>query len=173
MNLLFKKVKKELTNLWTGELAAVVSFWGCFFVMKVWLPSMQMIISIAYPLFILSLILVQGSLYWWILLKRLSIPQFAMKNTGKIFAILKIVDIILLCTGLPVIIINYSNTTVMIISIFLLGFAVAEWINYFKIRLAYNYNPFTLLYRIKDRKLKKSKLAKEIKMTPKKRGSHS
>ena len=61
MNLLFKKVKKELTNLWTGELAAVVSFWGCFFVMKVWLPSMQMIISIAYPLFILSLILVQGS----------------------------------------------------------------------------------------------------------------
>lgn len=28
------KIKRELTKLWTGELAAVISFWVCFFYFK-------------------------------------------------------------------------------------------------------------------------------------------
>ena len=80
----------------------------------------------------------------------------------KIYSILKIVDLILLCLGIPIIILNYINVTVMISAIFILAFAAIEWINYYKIRLSYSYNPLVLLRRIKNRKLSKSRLAREI-----------
>ena len=156
------KIKHELTKLWTGELVAVISFWICFFIFKKWLINTKMLISVIYPLTVLSFILIQGSIYWLILLKRLSTPQFAIINTKKIYSILKIVDLILLCLGIPIIILNYINVTVMISVIFILAFAVIEWINYYKIRLSYSYNPLVLLRRIKNRKLSKSRLAKEI-----------
>lgn len=156
------KIKHELTKLWTGELVAVISFWICLFIFKKWLISTKMLISVIYQLAVLSLILIQGSIYWLILLKRLSTPQFAVTNTKKIYSILKIVDFILLCLGIPIIILNYVNVTVMISAIFILAFAVIEWINYYKIRLSYSYNPLVLLRRIKNRKLPKSRLTKEI-----------
>ncbi len=156
------KIKQELTKLWTGELVAVISFWICFFIFKKWLINTKMLISVIYPLTVLSLILIQGSIYWLILLKRISMPQFAITNTRKIYSILKIVDVILLCLGIPIIILNYVNVTVMISAIFIMAFAVIEWINYYKIRLSYSYNPLILLKRIKNGKLSKSRLAKEI-----------
>ena len=51
---------------------------------------------------------------------------------------------------------------VMISVIFILAFAVIEWINYYKIRLSYSYNPLVLLKHIKNGKLSKSRLAREI-----------
>ena len=156
------KIKQELTKLWTGELVAVISFWICFFIFKKWLINTKMLISVIYPLILLSLILIQGSIFWLILLKRLSTPQFAITNTRKIYSILKIVDLILLCVGIPIIILNYVNVTVMISAIFILAFAAIEWINYYKIRLSYSCNPLVLLKRIKNGKLSKSRLAKEI-----------
>ena len=156
------KIKHELTKLWTGELVAVISFWICFFIFKKWLINTKMLISVIYPLTVLSLILIQGSIYWLILLKRISMPQFAITNARKIYGILKIVDVILLCLGIPIIILNYVNVTVMISAIFILAFALIEWINYYKIRLSYSYNPLVLLKRIKNGKLSKSRLAREI-----------
>ena len=156
------KIKQELTKLWTGELVAVISFWICFYIFKKWLINTKMLISVIYPLAVLSFILIQGSIYWLILLKRLSTPQFAITNTRKIYSILKIVDLILLCVGIPIIILNYVNVTVMISAIFILAFAVIEWINYYKIRLSYSYNPLILLKHIKNGKLSKSRLAREI-----------
>ena len=156
------KIKQELTKLWTGELVAVISFWICFFIFKKWLINTKMLISVIYPLTVLSLILIQGSIYWLILLKRLSTPKFAITNTRKVYSILKIVDFILLCLGIPIIILNYVNVTVMISAIFILAFAAIEWINYYKIRLSYSCNPLVLLKRIKNGKLSKSRLAREI-----------
>ena len=156
------KIKQELTKLWTGELVAVISFWICFYIFKKWLINTKMLISVIYPLILLSLILIQGSIFWLILLKRLSTPQFAITNTRKVYSILKIVDLILLCVGIPIIILNYVNVTVMISAIFILAFAAIEWINYYKIRLSYSCNPLVLLKRIKNGKLSKSRLAREI-----------
>ena len=156
------KIKQELTKLWTGELVAVISFWICFYIFKKWLINTKMLISVIYPLAVLSFILIQGSIYWLILLRRLSMPQFAITNTRKIYSILKIVDLILLCVGIPIIILNYVNVTVMISAIFILAFAAIEWINYYKIRLSYSYNPLVLLRRIKNGKLSKSRIAREI-----------
>ena len=162
MKTLENKIKHELTKLWTGELVAVISFWICFFIFKKWLINTKMLISVIYPLILLSLILIQGSIYWLILLKRISMPQFAITNTKKVYSVLKIVDFLLLCLGIPIIILNYVNVTVMISAIFILAFAVIEWINYYKIRLSYSYNPLVLLKHIKNGKLSKSRLAKEI-----------
>ena len=162
MKTLENKIKHELTKLWTGELVAVISFWICFFIFKKWLINTKMLISVIYPLIVLSLILIQGSIFWLILLKRLSTPQFAITNTRKIYSILKIVDLILLCVGIPIIILNYVNVTDMISAIFILAFAAIEWINYYKIRLSYSCNPLVLLKRIKNGKLSKSRLAREI-----------
>ena len=156
------KIKQELIRLWTGELVAVISFWICFFIFKKWLINTKMLISVIYPLAVLSFILIQGSIYWLILLKRLSTPQFAITNTRKVYSILKIVDFLLLCVGIPIVILNYVNVTVMISAIFIMAFAVIEWINYYKIRLSYSYNPLVLLKHIKNGKLSKSRLAKEI-----------
>ena len=156
------KIKQKLTKLWTGELVAVISFWICFYIFKKWLINTKMLISVIYPLAVLSFILIQGSIYWLILLRRLSMPQFAITNTRKIYSILKIVDLILLCVGIPIIILNYVNVTVMISAIFILAFALIEWINYYKIRLSYSYNPLVLLRRIKNGKLSKSRIAREI-----------
>ena len=141
---------------------AVISFWICFYIFKKWLINTKMLISVIYPLAVLSFILIQGSIYWLILLRRLSMPQFAITNTRKIYSILKIVDFLLLCLGIPIIILNYVNVTVMISAIFILAFALIEWINYYKIRLSYSYNPLVLLKHIKNEKLSKSRLAKEI-----------
>lgn len=157
-----ERLKSELTRLWTGELAAVVMFWVCFFTFRVWITSVKMLCSIVFPLIVLSIILIQGSVFWWILAKRLSVPQFAVRYTGKVYRILKIIDVILLCMALISIIVNYSTFNVMIISGFLWAFAVIEWINYFERRLSYSYNPVVLLRRMKNRNLKKSKIAKEI-----------
>ena len=156
------KIKQELTKLWTGELVAVISFWICFFIFKKWLINTKMLISVIYPLTVLSFILIQGSIYWLILLRRLSTPQFAITNTKKIYSILKMVDFLLLCLDIPIIILNYVNVTVMISAIFILAFAAIEWINYYKIRLSYSCNPLVLLKRIKNGKLSKSRLAREI-----------
>lgn len=162
MRLPQNKTKHELTKLWTGELMAVVSFWLCFFALKDWLLNTMMLISILYPLTVLSLILIQGSLYWLILLKRLSKPQFARTNTRKIYRIFKMIDFVLLCFGVPMIILCFVNVPVMMFASFILTFAVIEWINYYKVRLSYSANPFVLLRRIKNGKLSKSRLAKEL-----------
>ena len=156
------KIKQELTKLWTGEFVAVISFWICFYIFKKWLINTKMLISVIYPLTVLSFILIQGLIYWLILLKRLSTPKFAITNTKKIYSILKIVDFLLLCVGIPIVILNYVNVTVMISAIFIMAFALIEWINYYKIRLSYSYNPLVLLRRIKNGKLSKSRIAREI-----------
>ena len=113
-------------------------------------------------MFVLSFILIQGSVFWWILIKRISNPGFAERYTGKIYRILKSLDLILLGVGAPIIIFNSSDFSTFIISLAIWFFAVIEWVNYFKMQLSYSLNPAVLLKYIFQRKLRKSKIAKEI-----------
>lgn len=159
---LHEKLKKELTNLCVGELAAVVSFWLCFFTIKVWLVDKKMMILILYPLLVLSFILVQGSVYWFILLRRMSTPKFLSAYVANIYRILKIIDAILLCIGIPIILLNYSNIAVTTLSVFIWLFSIIEWINYYVVRLSYSYNPTVLLRHLKNKTLKKSRIAREV-----------
>lgn len=155
-------MKQKLTNLATGELVAVLVFWMNFFLLKKWIFTTGALISISFSLFVLSFILIQGSVFWWILIKRISNPEFAERYTGKIYKVLKILDLILLGVGTLIIIFNSSDFSTFIISVAIWFFAVIEWINYFKWQLSYSLNPAVLLKYILQRKLRKSKIAKEI-----------
>ena len=155
-------MKRKLTSLATGELVAVLVFWMNFFLLKKWILTTGALISISFSLFVLSFILIQGSVFWWILIKRISNPGFAERYTGKIYKVLKILDLILLGVGTLIIIFNSSDFSTFIISVAIWFFAVIEWINYFKWQLSYSLNPAVLLKYNLQRKLRKSKIAKEI-----------
>ena len=155
-------MKQKLTNLAVGELATVAVFWINFFLFKKLITTTKSLISIYFSLFILSFILIQESIFWFILIKRISKLGFAAKYTGKIYNKLKILDVILLCMGVLVIILNYSTFFTMVISFAIWIFAVIEWVNYYKFQLSYSLNPVVLLKYIMQRKLRRSKIANEI-----------
>ena len=104
-----KLMKQKLTNLATGELVAVLVFWMNFFLLKRWILITGALISISFSLFVLSFILIQGSVFWWILIKRISNPGFAERYTGKIYRILKSLDRILLGLGALIIMLITVN----------------------------------------------------------------
>lgn len=155
-------IKQKLYSLASGELVALAVFWLNFLLFKKCLVTPQALIAIAYPLLLVSLILLQGSLYWWILIKRLSKPNFAIKQTGPIYGLLRQVDLILLTLGIPIILIEFSSWPVSLIAVAIWLFALIEWINYFHWQLSYSHNPLILLSKVAMRKLRKSKIAKEI-----------
>lgn len=155
-------LKKKLTNLASGELVAVLVFWMNFFLLKKWILTTGAFVSISLSLFILSFILIQGSVFWWILLKRISNSGFAEKYTGKIYKILKKLDFILLTVGIFVILLNHGEFSILFISLGIWMFALIEWVNYYLLQLSYSLNPAVLWRYLRHRKLKKSKIAKEI-----------
>lgn len=155
-------IKQKLYSLASGELVALAVFWLNFFLFKKYLVRPQALIAIAYPLLLVSLILLKGSLYWWILIKRLRKPNFAIKQTGPIYGLLRQVDIFLLALGIPVILMEFSSWPVSLIAVAIWLFALIEWINYFHWQLSYSLNPLVFLSKVAKRKLRKSKIAKEI-----------
>ena len=157
-----KQMKQKLVNLALGELVAVVVFWLNFFVFKELIVTTKALISVSFSLLILSFILIQGAVFWCILIKRLSKPTFGEWCIGRIYNVLKKLDVVLLGIGILVIVATYSIAYVMILSFMIWLFAVIEWINYYKLQLSYDINPTILFKYIRQRKLKKSKIAKEI-----------
>lgn len=162
MNIQKEKVKKELVFLCLGEFTAVLSIWFCFFLLKNRLGDVNSLVTILYPLSLLTFILLQGSIYWAILIRRLSKPQFGSGNVPKIYGVLRILDLILLISGFPFIFWNAQSVQVAIIATLIQLFAFIEWLNYFLLRLSYSLNPLVLWKRITKGKLEKSKIAKEL-----------
>ena len=162
MNIQKEKVRKELVSLCLGEFTAVLSIWFCFFLLKNRLGDWRSLFSILYPLSLLTFILLQGSIYWAILMRRLSKSQFGSGNVPKIYGVLRILDLILLISGFPFIFWNAQSVQVAIIATLIQLFAFIEWLNYFLLRLSYSLNPLVLWKRITKGKLEKSKIAKEL-----------
>ena len=162
MNIQKEKVRKELVSLCFGELAAVLSFWFCFFLLKNRLGDWMSLITILYPLSLLTFILLQGSTYWAILIRRLSNPQFGSGNVPKIYGVLRILDLVLLISGFPFIVWNAQSVLVTILATLIQLFALIEWLNYYIVRLSYSLNPLVLWKRIAKGKLEKSRIAKEL-----------
>ena len=162
MNIQKEKVRKELGSLCLGELAAILSFWLCFFLLKNRLGDWRSLFSILYPLSLLTFILLQGSIYWAILIRRLSNPKFGNGNVPKIYGVLRILDLVLLISGFPFIVWNTQSVLVAILATLIQLFALIEWVNYFLLRLSYSLNPLVLWKRITKGKLEKSRIAKEL-----------
>ena len=162
MNIQKEKVKKELVSLCLGEFTAVLSIWFCFFLLKNRFSDWNGLISILYPLSLLTFILLQGSTYWAILIRRLSNPQFGSGNVPRIYGGLRILDLILLISGFPFIVWNTQSILGPILATLIQLFAFIEWVNYFLVRLSYSLNPLVLWKRITKGKLEKSRIAKEL-----------
>ena len=162
MNIQKEKVKKELVSLCSGEFTAVLSFWFCFFLLKNRLADENSLVTILYPLSLLTFILLQGSIYWAILIRRLSNPQFGNGNVPKLYGGFRILDLVLLISGFPFIVWNTQSFQVTILATLIQLFALIEWINYYLLRLSYSLNPLVLWKRITKGKLEKSRIAKEL-----------
>ena len=162
MNIQKEKVKKELVSLCLGEFTAVLSFWFCFFLLKNRLADWNSLVTIFYPLSLLTFILLQGSIYWAILIRRLSNPQFGSGSVPKLYGGFRILDLVLLISGFPFIVWNTQSVQVAIIVMLIQLFALIEWVNYFLVRLSYSLNPLVLWKRIAKGKLEKSRIAKEL-----------
>jgi len=152
-----KVLKKQLIKLSTGELASIFAFWLCYFV-----AFKENTIQVIYPLTVLSFILLQGSIYWFICLIRLTKEHITFKSAGRYYLILKYINVLLILGYIPVLIVCQSvSFKYYFWGVFLIMFALIEFINYFIVRLSYP-NPSILISRIKTKSLRKSKLAKEI-----------
>ena len=162
MNIQKEKVRKELVSLCLGELTAVLSIWFCFFLLKNRLGDLKSLVTILYPLSLLTFILLQGSIYWAILIRRLSNPQFGSRNVPKLYGGFRILDLVLLILGFPFIVWNTQSFQVATIATLIQLFALIEWVNYFLVRLSYSLNPLVLWKRITKGKLEKSRIAKEL-----------
>lgn len=162
MNIQKEKVRKELVSLCLGEFTAVLSIWFCFFLLKNRLGDWNGLIYILHPLSLLTFILLQGSIYWAILIRRLSKPQFGSENVPKLYGVLRILDLVLLISGFPFIVWNAQSVLVTILATLIQLFALIEWVNYFLLRLSYSLNPLVLWKRITKGKLEKSRIAKEL-----------
>ena len=157
-----ERVRKELVSLCLGEFTAVLSIWFCFFLLKNRLGDVNSLVTILYPLSLLTFILLQGSIYWAILIRRLSKPQFGSGNVPKLYGVLRILDLVLLISGFPSIVWYSQSVRVAIIATLIQLFALIEWVNYFLLRLSYSLNPLVLWKRITKGKLEKSRIAKEL-----------
>ena len=162
MNIQKEKVRKELVSLCLGEFTAVLSFWLCFFLLKNRLGDWKSLVTILYPLSLLTFILLQGSIYWAILIRRLSNPQFGNGNVSKIYGCFRMLDLILLISGFPFIVWNTQSILGTILAALIQLFDFIEWVNYFLVRLSYSLNPLVLWKRIAKGKLEKSRIAKEL-----------
>ena len=162
MSIQKEKVKKELVSLCLGEFTAVLSIWFCFFLLKNRLGDVNSLVTILYPLSLLTFILLQGSIYWAILIRRLSNPQFGSGNVPRIYGGLRILDLILLISGFSFIVWNTQSVQVAVLAALIQLFALIEWVNYFLLRLSYSLNPLVLWKRITKGKLEKSRIAKEL-----------
>ena len=123
-------LKKTLISLAVGELVAVIIFWINFFIFKIYITDTVSIIPVIFTLFLLSFILIQGSIFWLVLLKRISNNNFAKTSLGKIYNHLRRLDIILLYLSILIIIVNHQTFTPTIISLSIWIFAIIEYINY-------------------------------------------
>ena len=162
MNMQKEKVRKELVSLCLGEFTAVLSIWFCFFLLKNRLGDWRSLISTLYSLSLLTFILLQGSIDWAILIRRLSKPQFGSGSVPKLYGGFRILDLVLLISGFPFIVWNPQSFQVAILATLIQLFALIEWINYFLLRLSYSLNPLVLWKRITKGKLEKSRIAKEL-----------
>ena len=130
--------------------------------MKNRLGDWMSLITILYPLSLLTFILLQGSTYWAILIRRLSKPQFGSGTVPKLYGCFRILDLVLLISGFPFIVWNTQSVRVAIIATLIQLFALIEWINYFLLRLSYSLNLLVFWKRIVKGKLEKSRIAKEL-----------
>ncbi len=157
-------LKKELKRLAICEVMAIPNFWVVYIAW--WLVFVEIgegfihTLIIIYPLTILSFILLQGSIYWWICLRRIDKKKVSEK-IPYVYSKLKIVNLFLVIIYIPIFLMIKVSINYRVIGIFIYIFSILEYINYFFIRISYK-NPLHFFANFKKGKFPKSQIVKEI-----------
>ncbi|WP_051599197.1 hypothetical protein [Metaclostridioides mangenotii] len=135
-----RNLKQELWYLCYMEFMNAILFIFLYFCYTRILEIKFHIVTL-YPLLLISLILIEGSIYWFICLSRTKKKDKNLYRTSvaPIYNFLNIFNIVLFVIYIPVFIVNINQTGIIgeLIGLSLYLFALIEQINYFCYRLSY------------------------------------
>lgn len=150
-------LRRELKRLAICEFIVIPYFWFIYMVCtKEYVQSW----SIIYALSLLCFILLQGSIYWYICLRRID-RKNVFKRTAYYYAKFKKINLLLILLYIPIVFICPSFGGYKIVATLIYGFSVLEYINYFYIRISYK-NPLHLFQNLRKMNFPKSQIVKEI-----------
>ena len=166
-----RQVEKRLSYLYTGESMAVVGFIIVSFLLNKAYPQLQLysLTSFWLSFFLLELLLVQGSIYWYSKWKRLKRENTSVTPIQMVQQLKKIQkwNISLMIVPPFIFVIDflqwYPSLPIdgLSISGFIYIFAILEYINYFHIQLSYD-NSSDIKYLLKSKRLKQACLSKDF-----------
>jgi len=168
------KLEKRLAYLYSGELVSLVLFVILSYAANYLYPTLRLysLYSFWISFIFLELLLLQGTLYWYIKLKRLRKENISITPIKIVRQLhrLKTMNIILIFISLIAFIFDFIKWYPSFplgglqISFFIYIFALLEYINYFYIQLSYD-NISDIKYLLKSKKLKQSCMNKDFKRT--------
>ncbi|MBS4220052.1 hypothetical protein KHA96_17200 [Bacillus sp. FJAT-49711] len=131
-----KQLENRLVYLFTGEFFAVVTFTLVYF----YKFSSNHSYSLMYALFVLNFILLQSSIYWFVKWQSLRKKRMTLSNLYHILAVLKKLNLFLLCVAplifiMDMVLLERASFSIFLLTIFVFIFSVIEYINYFYIQL--------------------------------------
>ncbi|HZG13668.1 MAG TPA: hypothetical protein VE710_01500 [Candidatus Bathyarchaeia archaeon] len=161
------QVKTKLYQLCMGELTAVASFafvWVLYLQLFEWTEPYLTSFSSLFAFGLLEFILLQGSYYWYVKWRQLQQGSYNYLPVRqlRLFAFFHKLNILLIGIGFFIMIHQFKEAAVGAYwCLFVYGFAMIEYINYYHIRLSYQTKE-ELKRFLRQKKLRKSKLAAEL-----------
>lgn len=161
------KVKKQLVSLCLGELTATAIFVFVFIYTFGISLGLHIDLIMIYPFCCLIFLLLQGSFYWFYCIKRINGTVRYRDNYTSLYKFFMTFDIIIfLIYPIIFIYLMFHRTTLLFrvetfLGIFIYLFAIAEYVNYFYIRLSYS-KIDDIMKLLTFKKIKKSCINKEL-----------
>lgn len=170
-----KTLENRLTYLYSGELFSIIIFVPTSYLINSSFPNLQLysLYSFWISFILLEFLLLQGTIYWYVKLKRLkneNTPITPIKVVRQLHS-LKTVNKIIIVIGMIAFIFDFIKWYPSLplgglaITFFIYLFAIIEFVNYFYIQLSYNISGIKDLLR--NRKLKTSCINKDFKRVKK------
>lgn len=167
-----RRVEKRLAYLYSGELFSIITFVPIGFIVNHQFPHLHLygLYSFWISFLLLEFLLLQGTVYWYVKLKRLRKENNSLAPLKVIRQLhgLKMVNVVMIFAAMVAFAIDfikwYPSLPLggLLITFFIYGFAILEFINYFYIQLSYD-NISDIKKLIRSRKLKISSMNKEFK----------
>lgn len=166
-----RTVRQELSYLYLMELLDAILLWLLYFSRTNAATRFAFSNAVIYcPLFVLSLILIEGSFYWFNCLMRAEKKKsLSTRRIAQIYQVLKVVNYVFIMLCIPVFFFaRNGNKMVTALGILIWLFSIIELVNYFYYRLSYytksgwGLQVIMPLKRLLSGRAVKSQIAKDI-----------
>ena len=166
-----KRLEKRLTYLYTGELSSLIIFVFVSYLINYAYPNLQLysLYSFWLSFILLECLLLQGTVYWYVKLKRLRNEKISITPVKIVRQLHRLKTLNIALIIIPIIAFTvdfikwYPSFPLggMLIAFFIYLFAGLEYINYYYIQLSYD-NISDIKYLLKRKKWKLSCIKKDI-----------